>query len=655
LIFEDYPACKPKTEEDFIMKAIIRRRKRLRQRVAIVLILLLSLVFVSDSRGALPIDREAILQHLNAIISWYRDSTSKIQAVGMPSDAIYQDTAQNLAQQAVRLAFQSAQAAALLVNTSDQTTAVPAAPTPSGSGQQQNFAQTLATLKARISDNQSKIDALNKQIERAAPSKRQSLTAQRDALQGEVELDQATADAVQKLATFVESSNDSGASGFAGSINDLARTVPEVLGDANAQKAAAKPEATKPAISKSSGLIGQGLTLYSEIRTMHQIDQMADETEHLREIATALRQPMRDALGATIQRGRNLIGQTPPSDPAQAKAAQELRSLTDQFKQLANVVIPLSQELVVLDQSRSNFINWRNAIARESKDTLRSVILSALGILLALGALWVLSEVWRRWTFRYIHDLRRRRQFQLLRRFVMGFLIAAVLTLGVVSDFSSLATFAGFATAGIAVGLQAVLLSVAAYFFVIGRYGIRIGDRISVAGVTGDVIDVSPVRFYLMELAGSDVNLFPTGRIVVFSNSVLFQATTPLYKQIPGTDYTWHEVVLQCVPGADYKLLEEKLLAAVNSIYDRYRPDIERQHNQLERLIEIQVKAPAPQAKLHFGDTGLEFIVRYPTEIRTAPDIDQQVTEAVLQLIEKEPNLKAAVTGLPRIRAAIKI
>jgi small-conductance mechanosensitive channel len=638
------------------MKAITRRRRRLRRTVAAVLLLLLSLVFISDSRSALAIDRDAILQHLNAIISWYRDSTSKIQAVGMPSDAIYQDTTQNLAQQAVRLAFQSAQGAALLVNTSDQTTAAPAAPTPSGSGQQQNFAQTLATLKARIGDNQAKIDALNKQIERVAPSKRQSLTAQRDALQGYVELDQATADAVQKLATFAETSSDSGASGFAGSISDLARTVPEVLGDANAQKAAAKPEATKPTISKSSGLIGQGLILYSEIRTMHQIDQMADETEHVREIATALRQPMRDALGATVQRGRNLVGQTPPSDPAQAKAAQqELRTLTDQFKQLANVVIPLSQELVVLDQSRSNFINWRNSIARESKDTLRSTILSALGILLALGALWVLSEVWRRWTFRYIHDLRRRRQFQLLRRFVMGFLIAAVLTLGVVSDFSSLATFAGFATAGIAVGLQAVLLSVAAYFFVIGRYGIRIGDRISVAGVTGEVIDVSPVRFYLMELAGSDVNLFPTGRIVVFSNSVLFQATTPLYKQIPGTDYTWHEVVLQCVPAADYKLLEEKLLAAVNSIYDRYRPDIERQHNDLERLIEIQVKAPAPQAKLHFGDTGLEFIVRYPTEIRTAPDVDQQVTEAVLAIIEKEPNLKTAVTGLPRIRAAIRI
>jgi small-conductance mechanosensitive channel len=205
------------------------------------------------------------------------------------------------------------------------------------------------------------------------------------------------------------------------------------------------------------------------------------------------------------------------------------------------------------------------------------------------------------------------------------------------------------------VGLQAVLLSVAAYFFVIGRYGIRIGDRISIAGVTGDVIDVSPVRFYLMELAGSDINLFPTGRIVVFSNSVLFQATTPLYKQIPGTEYTWHEVVLQGVPGADFKLLEEKLLTAVNSVYERYRADIERQHIDLERSIEVQMKAPAPQAKLQFSEAGLELLVRYPTELRTAPEIDQEVTEAVLNAIEKEPALKAAVTGIPRIRAAVKV
>ena len=81
----------------------------------------------------------------------------------------------------------------------------------------------------------------------------------------------------------------------------------------------------------------------------------------------------------------------------------------------------------------------------------------------------------------------------LVRRTVLGFLGGMVVIFGFVTQFSSLATFAGFITAGIAVGLQTILLSVAAYFFIIGRYGVRVGDRISVAGVTGDVVEVGLV------------------------------------------------------------------------------------------------------------------------------------------------------------------
>ena len=98
----------------------------------------------------------------------------------------------------------------------------------------------------------------------------------------------------------------------------------------------------------------------------------------------------------------------------------------------------------------------------------------------------------------------------------MGFCMGIVLILGFVSEFSSLATFAGFITAGLAVGLQTILLSVAAYIFLVGRWGIRVGDRISVAGVTGDVVDAGPGRPYLMELAGTGVDLYPTGRMWPF-------------------------------------------------------------------------------------------------------------------------------------------
>jgi small-conductance mechanosensitive channel len=381
---------------------------------------------------------------------------------------------------------------------------------------------------------------------------------------------------------------------------------------------------------------------------------MIKETEHLRQDAEKLRKPLREALIAIIQRGRDLANQQDSESTGDASARPEYQDLITRFKQLSSASMPLSQEILLLEQSRVTYIEWRRSIVRESADTLQSLVVRVIGIALALGFVAILSEVWRKLTFRYIREPRRRRQFLLLRRFVMGFLVGVVLIMGFVSEFSSLATFAGFVTAGIAVGLQAVLLSVAAYFFVVGRYGIRVGDRISIAGVTGDVVDIGLVRLYIMELAGVGVDLDPTGRIVVFSNSVLFQAGTPLFKQLPGTEYAWHELAVTLAPSGNYKLVQDKLFSAVNSVYEQYRERIERQLGGIERQTEIQLKSPKPEAKLQLSETGVEFIVRYPVDIRTASEIDDQVTRAIVELVNKDEELKKAMAGTPKIRAAIK-
>lgn len=385
------------------------------------------------------------------------------------------------------------------------------------------------------------------------------------------------------------------------------------------------------------------------------IDKLIKESNATRDVAEHLRTPLRDALRASIQQSQRLASQDAAGDTQQLQLQrQTLRELTERFRQLASAALPLSQEVIVINNSRMNLEQWRDSIARESRYVLRSVLLRVLAIVVALGLILALSEVWRRVTFRYIGDPRRRRQFLVLRRVVIGFLIGVVLILGFVSQFSSLATFAGFITAGIAVGLQAVLLSVAAYFFIIGRYGIRVGDRISVAGITGDVVDIGLVRMYVMEMAGTGLDFYPTGRIVVFSNSVLFQTGTPLFKQIPGTEYSWHEVVVMIAPDGNHKAAQEKLMAVVEEVYSKYRGEIESQHAAIERRVDIQVDMPRPEARLQFADAGLELLVRYPVEIRSAPDTDEQMTRRVLDLIAKDETLKAAVSGTPKIRSAIR-
>jgi hypothetical protein len=58
--------------------------------------------------------------------------------------------------------------------------------------------------------------------------------------------------------------------------------------------------------------------------------------------------------------------------------------------------------------------------------------------------------------------------------------------------------------------------------------------------------------------------------------------------------------------------------------------------------------------RLRFADAGLEVLVRYPVELRKAPKMDEEMTRKVLELIETDPELKAAIAGTPKIRAAIR-
>ncbi len=591
-------------------------------------------------------DAGAVLDHLNAAINWHRNIANVDAAAGSPADALYLQNARSQALQVLQLAFQSALDEAVLI----QERSAP--PTATASGQnsdQQNIAKATADVAGRIEQTQAAIDALNRRIKVAGGKKRSDLIGQRDTLQGELDLDKALQDALAKISVFMGSGENLD---LAGKINTLKASVADLAPAASPGAKPAGQQTSKSSSAYASGLIGQVSVLLSQVGDVRAIDQLLSETARLRGTALRLQGPLRDTLRSLLREGRDLVNQ--PATASQAGGArQTLEAITAQFKQVSSAFLPLRQETILLDQVRANLLEWHKSVEKEYGRILRSLLTRVFIILAALLMVAFFSEVWRRATYRYVREVRRRRQLLLLRRFVTGFLMAVVVILGFVSEFSSLATFAGFLTAGIAVALQTVILSVAAYFFLIGRYGVRVGDRITVSGVTGDVIDIGLVRLHLLELAGTGVNLYPTGRVVVFSNSVFFQAS-PLFKQIPGTAYTWHEAVIALSQGADHTLVEKRLLEAVNGVYALYRHDIERQHGAVERIIEAEVPAPAPQGQLRFTDTGPEFVARYPVEISRASEIDDQVVRKLMEAIESEPDLKAAVSGPPKLRSVIK-
>jgi broad specificity phosphatase PhoE len=137
--------------------------------------------------------------------------------------------------------------------------------------------------------------------------------------------------------------------------------------------------------------------------------------------------------------------------------------------------------------------------------------------------------------------------------------------------------------------------------------------------------------------------------MVVFPNAVFFQSSA-LFKQFPGIEYTWGTVTLTIAAGADYSQVESRLMPAVESVNAAYRENIERQYKTAQSTMDLHTTAPRPEARLRFVDAGLEFAVRYPVEIRRAPEVEDRLTRELLAAISKEPALKLTPGAAPKIQ-----
>lgn len=616
---------------------------------------------------------EAVIDHLNSVLRFYRDSQSPIQKVGEPSDTVYRDQAVALATQIGRYAFQSAKAEAVLFDGSGQGNEDSGSHAARLKQFQQKVEQQIASLKQRDAE-------LAGKIANARAKDLPALQEQRQQVKGELELQTAMEDAVAKLTGISDTSADTG---FGAQVNQLERSAPGLT--------AGKPPTAAPTLdslsaARSSGVTSQAKVLFQLLSTRESIDGLIKEAEDLHAQALALRTPLVSQLKETMAEGQALSqnaagasssptsnpnGPSPTNNanaPAQTPAAPNAGTqaptvaatqaafdrLTATFNALSASSVPLSQEIMTLEQGQASLQAWRRAVNDEYLSILRSLLLRVAFIAVALLVIFGLGEVWSRATRKYVHDVRRRRQLLVVRRLVTGFLSGLVLIFGLVTEFSSLATFAGFITAGIAVGLQTILLSVAAYFFIIGRYGVKVGDRITIAGVTGDVVEVGLVRFYVMELAGSAADLYPSGRVAVFSNAVLFQAGTPLYKQIPGTRYGWHELTVKLAADGDYRPAVQEIVQTLKKVYESYGEQVERQHKSLSVWMDSALDSPDVRSNVQFLDGGLQLWVRFPVILRQAAVIDEKMSEAMAQLIASDEKVKAVVSSPPVIKAAVK-
>ena len=599
-----------------------------------------------------------IVDYLSETIDWYRGMTVEQQIADAPGDVTFLNENRRNSSEIVRLPFDFAR---LVARKSTEPKGDQAQEQTGAPSQSQRLIQAAAKADKQVEQSQNELEALRQKMATTPTRGRPALESLIAETQSELAFRQARRDALRQILQF-SAGTKAGGTDLKTQIEELARSVPAALSgtdEASPEKRSTEQTSAKVSSSGSrqqaSGIWGLVADLFRLSRKESTLGQRIQSTDHLMLITKQLREPMVGNLRNLIQSGDQLADQVSPGGPAAvAQQKKQLDALTAQFKETSSGLLPLAKQRILLNLYKTTLINWRDAVRREYRDVLRSFLIRLGSLILIIAAVFAMGAAWRRAILRYVQETRRRYQFLLFRKVVIWIAVGAIIAFTFVTELGSVATFAGLLTAGLAVALQNVILSVAGYFFLIGKYGIRVGDRVQIAGVTGEVVDIGIVRFHLLELGSGGEDAQPSGRVVAFSNSIVFQPASTVFRQIPGTSFVWHEISLTFSPEGNYRMIQERITNAVDIALKDHSDELERQMRHMEQTLNaISSIELRPRTRLHMTASGIEVTVRFPVGLQNAADIDDRVMGEIYAAIDQEPKLKLIGSGTATLRTDI--
>jgi len=244
--------------------------------------------------------------------------------------------------------------------------------------------------------------------------------------------------------------------------------------------------------------------------------------------------------------------------------------------------------------------------------------------------------------------------------------LAALLLFLIWTQFGSRLGFvAGLFSAGVAFALQSVLASIAGWIGILTGKTFRVGERVMMGGVRGDVIDLSPLKTTIMEIGSpgsaedSDVWVNArqyTGRVVTVTNKAFFDE--PIYNYSQGFDYIWEEIAVPVTYTSDWETARRILLEETEAATRDFREASTAALAEMARRYLVPRSDVDPQTFVKLTDNWVELTVRLVIPTRSARKVKSVISEGVLRRYTQEENITIAsatseIVGIPPLRVEL--
>ncbi|MEE4193846.1 MAG: mechanosensitive ion channel domain-containing protein [Anaerolineae bacterium] len=254
-------------------------------------------------------------------------------------------------------------------------------------------------------------------------------------------------------------------------------------------------------------------------------------------------------------------------------------------------------------------------------------------ILIGIVVINIIVHFFQRLVTRYISDSDTSYGIRRALTFVGYVLIVLFIVSVIGNQINSLAVTLGVAGAGIAFALQEVIVSIAGWFAISFGHYFRIGDRIEINNVKGDVIAINVLRTTLMEIQewvdGDQYN----GRIVFVPNSAVFSGS--IFNYTRDFPFLWDEIKVPIKYGSDYALARQIITQVAEGILGDYADAAHEQWKKMTKKYAIEPAIVTPMVTMVANDNWVEFTLRYVVDYKKRRTTKDQLFTQLLTDIEQ--------------------
>ncbi|MDE5603104.1 MAG: mechanosensitive ion channel [Helicobacter sp.] len=313
-----------------------------------------------------------------------------------------------------------------------------------------------------------------------------------------------------------------------------------------------------------------------------------------------------------------------------------------------------AETIKVLETTQNIFSTTFGIFSKETEENteklraqIKAQVIKGIYIGIALLILTAIAIFTKLGVRKYIHNNERIYTANKIINFLNITLILMILLFSYLDNVSYLVTVLGFASAGLAIAMKDLFMSILGWFVIVIGGAVHAGDRIKVikdgAVYVGDVLDISVLRIILYE----DVTLTSykenrrAGRVIFIPNNFIFTTMFSNYSH-SGMQTVWDGIDFTITFNSDHAKACHIARECARKYAKGYTESTRKQFNKLRNRYTLRNVNIEPRVYSFLEPNGIRISVWYLTNAFATLALRSSISAEIINEILKIQEIKIA-------------